>query len=248
VKPIVSNQRPTSAGAIHSLPVAAGVVMLGLVLISLFPPVFIQYSVFVGSDLRRIANEYLIWFVPLFSRGKCVTSVLVAEYLCWLVLAVILFTTSQFRAFHIKAAASCFICVVLVSLIIPVKRAAIFDEGFELPPAIIRDVPTGYSQQLLRKSDSPSDFGFSEAMSVIWSGTPDVSPNLVQREPGKVDYSIGGWASEQPSGKQITYQRVTQTILLGEVAPAVFFTWLMGIFVAALIGFLSGSKMPRKQG
>jgi serine/threonine-protein phosphatase 6 regulatory ankyrin repeat subunit B len=245
VKPITSDQRP-GATALPSLPIAAGVSVLGLVLISFFPPVFIQYSVFVGSDLVRIANEYLIWFVPLFSRGKCITSLLIAEYICWLILAVILFTTSKCRAFHIRAGASYFLCVVLASLIIPVKRVAIFDEGFVLPPAIIREVPTGYSQQLLRKSDSPGDLPLSEAFSLIWSGSPDVSPNLVQREPGNVDYSIGGWASERPSGSQTTYERVTQTIRLGEIAPSVFFTWLMGIFLAAFIGFLYGGKAPGK--
>ena len=55
-------------------------------------------------------------------------------------------------------------------------------------------------------------------------------------------YDIAAWSHEPPTDAGTVNQNVVRTIEFGQIAPLVFFVWLIGIYGAAFIGLLAQRK------
>lgn len=224
---------------------------LGIFIITFFPPVYFQYSVFQWTyidwpnqsrQISRLVNENMIWFIPLFSKGKPILSLWLAEYIIWFLLTaiLILFAASRNHIISVKVAALSLLVFIIGPLFIPLERMSILDEDFKsAPPVITQEIPAGANQALLRLSHAESNLSFSKALSILCSGEPESSHEWVKKD---TDYQIIGWSENKPQGNGISMQSVVTSFRLAEIPPLVFCSWVMGIFIAAMIGFLTSGK------
>jgi len=205
-----------------------------LALIVLFPPkLFVDslsvYQNYYGSlGEQSVKDQWLIWFAPTFSGGVIVTHLWLAEFAVWGAISAALFAVSRRREFNSRLATRFLIGAFLVSVAIPTKTIG-YNNHFRGAYVYNHDVVESESQGQLvygrlddafiredsGRASQASRFSVSESLETIWDG-PATEPFI---HPVK--------------------EYVFNSIFSGRVGPGVFFTWVIGTFLAAFTGFLA---------